>query len=79
MFESCQWKNTELVELNDLTLGSERIVPEPGLINVCPESLFTQETHARSNSKLILATHLGVPYRSRPTVPLDGPDHKTYL
>ena len=49
---------TELIDLT-LTLGSDRVVPVPGLIGVCTEPLHTHESHARSNTKLTLATHIG--------------------
>ena len=49
---------TELIDLT-LTLGSDRVVAVPGLVGVCTEPLHTHETHARSNTKLTLATHLG--------------------
>ena len=49
---------TELIDLT-LTLGSDRVIPVPGLIGVCTEPLHTHETHARSNTKLTLATHIG--------------------
>jgi kynurenine formamidase len=48
----------ELVDLT-LTLGSPRITPVPGLVGVSMEPLQTHQTHARSNTKLTLATHLG--------------------
>lgn len=47
-----------LIDLT-LTLGSERVTAAPGLIGVTMEPLQTHETHARSNTKLTLATHLG--------------------
>ena len=49
---------TELIDLT-LTLGSDRVVAVPGLIGVCTEPLHTHESHARSNTKLTLATHIG--------------------
>ena len=49
---------TELIDLT-LTLGSDRVAPVPGLIGVCTEPLHTHESHARSNTKLTLATHIG--------------------
>ena len=49
---------TELIDLT-LTLGSDRVVPVPGLLGVCTEPLHTHESHARSNTKLILATRIG--------------------
>ncbi len=49
---------TELIDLT-LTLGSDRVAPVPGLIGVCTSPLHTHETHARSNTKLTLATHIG--------------------
>ncbi len=55
---------TQLVDLT-LTLGSERVAPVPGLVGVSMEPLHTHESHARSNTKLTLATHLGHP-RGRP-------------
>ena len=48
----------ELIDLT-LTLGSDRVAPVPGLIGVCTEPLHTHESHARSNTKLTLATHIG--------------------
>jgi kynurenine formamidase len=48
----------ELVDLT-LTLGSSRVTPVPGLVGVSMEPLQTHQTHARSNTKLTLATHLG--------------------
>jgi arylformamidase len=60
---------TELIDLT-LTLGSERVAPVPGLVGVSTEPLHTHETHARSNTKLTLATHLGThvdaPYHFHP-------------
>ncbi|MFQ6028149.1 MAG: cyclase family protein [Dehalococcoidia bacterium] len=60
---------TQLIDLT-LTLGSDRVVPVPGLIGVCTEPLHTHETHARSNTKLTLATHIGThvdaPYHFHP-------------
>lgn len=49
---------TELIDLT-LTLGSDRVVPVPGLTGVCTEPLHTHESHARSNTKLTLATRIG--------------------
>ena len=48
----------ELIDLT-LTLGSERISLVPGLVGVETESIQTHATHARSNQKLCLATHIG--------------------
>ncbi len=60
---------TELIDLT-LTLGSDRVIPVPGLIGVCTEPLHTHESHARSNTKLTLATHIGThvdaPYHFHP-------------
>ena len=60
---------TELIDLT-LTLGSDRVVPVPGLIGVCTEPLHTHASHARSNTKLTLATHIGThvdaPYHFHP-------------
>ena len=60
---------TQLVDLT-LTLGSERVAPVPGLVGVSMEPLHTHESHARSNTKLTLATHLGThvdaPYHFHP-------------
>ena len=59
-------------ELNDLTLtlGSDRVSAVPGLIGVSNELLQTHESHARSNTKRTLATHLGThvdaPYHFHP-------------
>lgn len=47
-----------LIDLT-LTLGSDRISLVPGLVGVETESIQTHETHARSNQKLCLATHIG--------------------
>ena len=47
----------ELIDLT-LTLGSDRISLVPGLVGVETESIQTHETHARSNQKLCLATHI---------------------
>ena len=49
---------TELIDLT-LTLGSERISLVPGLVGVETEAIQTHATHARSNQKLCLATHIG--------------------
>ena len=49
---------TELIDLT-LTLGSERVSLVPGLVGVETESIQTHATHARSNQKLCLATHIG--------------------
>ena len=58
-----------LIDLT-LTLGSDRVSPVPGLIGVCMSPLQTHETHARSNTKLTLATHIGThvdaPYHFHP-------------
>ncbi|MCH8898636.1 MAG: cyclase family protein, partial [Chloroflexi bacterium] len=60
---------TDLIDLT-LTLGSDRVAPVPGLVGVSMEPLHTHETHARSNTKLTLATHLGThvdaPYHFHP-------------
>jgi len=48
----------ELIDLT-LTLGSERISLVPGLVGVETEPIQTHATHARSNQKLCLATHVG--------------------
>ena len=48
----------ELIDLT-LTLGSDRISMVPGLVGVETEPIQTHETHARSNQKLCLATHIG--------------------
>ncbi|HIF43772.1 MAG TPA: cyclase family protein [Dehalococcoidia bacterium] len=48
----------DLIDLT-LTLGSDRISLVPGLVGVKTESIQTHETHARSNQKLCLATHIG--------------------
>ena len=48
----------ELIDLT-LTLGSSRVTPVPGLVGVSMEPLQTHQTHARSNTKLTLATHVG--------------------
>ena len=48
----------ELIDLT-LTLGSERISLVPGLVGVETEPIQTHATHARSNQKLCLATHIG--------------------
>ncbi len=49
---------TELIDLT-LTLGSDRVVPVPGLIGVCTQPLHTHQSHARSNTRLTLPTHIG--------------------
>lgn len=49
---------SQLIDLT-LTLGSERVAPVPGLLGVCTEPLHTHQSHARSNTKLTLATHIG--------------------
>ena len=60
---------TDLIDLT-LTLGSDRVAPVPGLVGVSMEPLHTHETHARSNTKLTMATHLGThvdaPYHFHP-------------
>ena len=48
----------ELINLT-LTLGSERVSDVPGLMGVETSQLQTHESHARSNQKLCLATHIG--------------------
>jgi kynurenine formamidase len=48
----------DLIDLT-LTLGGDRISLVPGLVGVETESIQTHETHARSNQKLCLATHIG--------------------
>ena len=48
----------ELIDLT-LTLGSERISLVSGLVGVDISSIQTHATHARSNQKLSLATHIG--------------------
>ena len=48
----------ELIDLT-LTLGSERISVVPGLAGVETSPLQTHESHARSNQRLCLATHIG--------------------
>ena len=58
-----------LIDLT-LTLGSDRVSAVPGLIGVCMSPLQTHESHARSNTKLTLATHIGThvdaPYHFHP-------------
>ncbi len=49
---------TELIDLT-LTLGSDRVSLVPGLVGVEVEPIQTHATHARSNQKLCLATHIG--------------------
>ena len=49
---------SQLIDLT-LTLGSDRVAPVPGLLGVCTEPLHTHQSHARSNTKLTLATHIG--------------------
>ena len=60
---------TELIDLT-LTFGSDRVVPVPGLVGACTSPLHTHEVHARSNTKLTMATHLGThvdaPYHFHP-------------
>ena len=48
----------ELIDLT-LTLGSERVSDVPGLMGVETSQLQTHESHARSNQRLCLATHIG--------------------
>ena len=48
----------ELIDLT-LTLGSDRISLVPGLVPVETSSIQTHATHARSNQKLCLPTHIG--------------------
>ena len=48
----------ELIDLT-LTLGGERISVVPGLVGVEVEPIQTHASHARSNQKLCLATHIG--------------------
>ncbi|MCH8989740.1 MAG: cyclase family protein [Chloroflexi bacterium] len=48
----------ELIDLT-LTLGSGRVSLVPGLVGVELEPIQTHATHARSNQKLCLATHIG--------------------
>lgn len=47
-----------LIDLT-LTLGGDRITAVPGLTTVETTPLQTHETHARSNTKLTLPTHIG--------------------
>ncbi len=49
---------SELIDLT-LTLGSDRISLVPGLVGVEVLPIQTHATHARSNQKLCLATHIG--------------------
>ena len=49
---------SELIDLT-LTLGSNRISLVPGLVGVETEPIQTHASHARSNQKLCLATHIG--------------------
>mgnify|MGYP001193891199 FL=1 len=59
----------ELIDLT-LTLGGDRITAVPGLVAVEMEPLMTHGSHARSNTKLTLATHIGThvdaPYHFHP-------------
>ena len=48
----------ELIDLT-LTLGSDRISPVPGLVAMETSAIQTHATHARSNQKLCLPTHIG--------------------
>ena len=48
----------ELIDLT-LTLGSDRVSVVPGLAGVETTPLQTHESHARSNQKVCLATHIG--------------------
>ena len=48
----------DLIDLT-LTLGGDRISLVPGLVGVDVEAIQTHATHARSNQKLCLATHIG--------------------
>ena len=43
---------TELIDPT-LTLGSDRVMPAPGLIGVCTEPLLTHESRTRSNTNLL--------------------------
>ncbi len=60
---------SDLIDLT-ITLGGNRITEVPGLTGVETEPLMTHETHARSNTKLTLATHIGThvdaPYHFHP-------------
>jgi kynurenine formamidase len=60
---------SELIDLT-LTLGGNRITAVPGLVSVEMEPLMTHQSHARSNTKLTLATHVGThvdaPYHFHP-------------
>ncbi|GIT02113.1 MAG: hypothetical protein CM1200mP27_07380 [Chloroflexota bacterium] len=49
---------SELIDLT-LTLGGDRISLVPGLVGVETEPIQTHASHARSNQKLCLATHIG--------------------
>lgn len=49
---------TELIDLT-LTLGSERVSDVPGLVGAETTAIMTHATHARSNQKLCMATHIG--------------------
>ena len=49
---------SQLIDLT-LTLGSDRVSLVPGLVGVETTSIQTHATHARSNQKLCLATHIG--------------------
>jgi arylformamidase len=48
----------DLIDLT-LTLGSDRVSLVPGLVGVETTPIQTHATHARSNQKLCLATHIG--------------------
>ena len=50
--------NNNIVDLT-LTLGGDQITPVPGLIEVETSPLQTHQSHARSNTKLTLPTHIG--------------------
>ena len=57
----CPRRMQPMVRLIDLTLtlGSERVSEIPGLMGVETSPLMTHESHARSNQRLCLATHIG--------------------
>ena len=58
-----------LIDLT-LTLGGDRITEVPGLLGVETEPLMTHQSHARSNTRLTLPTHIGThvdaPYHFHP-------------
>lgn len=50
--------NNRIIDLT-LVLGGDQITPVPGLIGVETSPLQTHQSHARSNTKLTMPTHIG--------------------